>query len=157
MPQGLMYVATFDAIAATVETDLFELNVASDCVVILHSLFLGQTTDMGDAAAEALKLQFIKGYSTSGSGGSSLTPTPMQTGFPAAGSTMERNNSTVANTGTAVILHQDVWNIQLPYQWRPTPEERIALSPSQRLVIRLPAPADSITLSATLVFEELGG
>jgi hypothetical protein len=30
-------------------------------------------------------------------------------------------------------------------------------APSARIVVRLPAPADSLTLSGTMVFEEIGG
>ena len=114
-------------------------------------------TAAADAAAEALKIQFITGHATSGSGGSAMTPTKLETGFAAAGSSCEVNNTTIASTGTAVVKHQDVWNVQLPYQYRPMPEEMIVLSPSERLVVRMPAPADSLTVSGSMIIEEIGG
>lgn len=154
---GMRYSVTIDALAVSAAQDLFELTAPSDCIVLIHACYLGQTSDVGDANAENLKVQFIKGYTSSGSGGSAATPTKLETGFAAAGSAAEVNNTTVANTGTATVHHQDVWNTQLPYQYRPAPEERIVLSPSERLVVRLPAPADAITMSGTLVFEEIGG
>src|SRR5262245_50742145 len=117
---GQRYVVSFDAVSVSAAQDLFELNVASTRVVIIHSLYLGQTSDMGDAAAEALKVQFITGHSSSGSGGSTPTPAAIQ-GGPSAASTCEANNTTIASSGTAVTKHQDVWNVQLPYQYRPTP------------------------------------
>lgn len=157
MAQGLTYAASFDAVAVSAQSDLFEITAPSDAAVIVHSLYVGQTSDMGDAQAEALKIQLIRGYATSGAGGTAPTPTPLQGGFPASGSVVEANNTTLASTGTPAVVHQDVWNIQLPYQYRPTPEERIVLSPAQRLVVRLAAPADAITASGTLLFEELGG
>lgn len=154
---GMRYAATFDAVAVSAAQDLFEITAPSDCIVAIYALYLGQTSDVGDANAENLKVQLIKGYTVSGSSGSSVTPSKLETGFAAAGSTVEANNTTVANTGTPVTVHQDVWNTQLPYMYRPAPEERIILSPSERLVVRLPAPADAITMSGTLVFEEIGG
>lgn len=158
MAQGLTYAVTFDAVAtATSIKDMFEVNVPSDAAVVIHAVYLGQTSDMGDSASEALTIQFVKGHSTSGSGGSAPTPVPLMSGFPAAGTGIEVNNTTIATSGTAIVLHQDVWNVQLPYQYRPTPEERLVLSPSQRMVVRLSAPADALTISGTLIFEEVGG
>lgn len=154
---GMRYSVTFDAVAVSAAQDLFEVNAPADCIVVLRSVFLGQTSDVGDASSESLKIQIIKGHATSGSGGSAATPTKLETGFAAAGSSCEVNNTTIASTGTATVHHQDVWNTQLPYQYRPTPEEYIVLSPSERLVVRIPAPADAITMSGTLNFEEIGG
>lgn len=154
---GMRYSVNFDAVAVTAQSDLFEINAPADCIVLIRSVYIGQTSDMGDAAAEALKIQFITGHATSGSGGSAMTPTKLETGFAAAGSSCEVNNTTIASTGTAVVKHQDVWNVQLPYQYRPMPEEMIVLSPSERLVVRMPAPADSLTVSGSMIIEEIGG
>jgi hypothetical protein len=155
---GMMYVATFSEIAVTAIQDIFEIVAPSDAVVVIHSIYLGQSTEEGDAQDEMLPLQLTKGYTVSGSGGASVTPTPLESGFPAAGSTVERNNTTQANTGTPVELLADAFNVRAGWQYRPTPEERIVLSPSQRLVLELPvAPTDSITLSGSLIFEEIGG
>lgn len=155
---GLKYALTFDHTASPAAAfDAFEVTAPSDASVMIHSVFLSQTSDMGDSAAESLKVQFIKGYTTSGSVGGTAVVNPLETQYPAQGSSCEVMNTTVANTGTAVVLHQDGWNIQVPYQYRPTPEERLILSPSQRLVVRIGAPADAITIGGTLIFEELGG
>lgn len=156
---GLKYALTFDHAAspATAAFDAFEIVAPADATVMIHSVYLGQITDMGDAAAESVAVQFIKGYTTSGSVGGTAVTNPLETQYPAAGSTTEVMNTTVANTGTAVVLHQDTWNIQLPYQYRPTPEERLILSPSQRLVVRVGSHADAFTIGGTLIFEELGG
>jgi hypothetical protein len=156
---GLKYALTFDHVAspATAAFDAFEITAPADAAVVLHSLYLSQTSDMGDAAAEQIPVQIIKGYTTSGSVGGTAVVNPLETGFPAQGSTCEVMNTTVANTGTAVILHTDGWNIAIPYQYRPTPEERLILSPSQRVVVRVGAHADALTIGGTIIFEELGG
>lgn len=154
---GMMYSANVAAVSVSAAQDVFEIVAPADAVVIIHSVYISQTSDYGDAAAEGLQVKAIKGYSSSGSGGSTPTPTPMQSGFAAAGSTVEANNTTQANSGSPVTLVADSFNAQIGYQYRPTPEERIVLSPSQRLVWTLTAPADAITLNATMIFEEVGG
>lgn len=153
---GQMYSVVFNAVAVTAAQDVFELNVASTKSVRIHRMVIGQYSDFGDAQAEILGIQAIRGYTTSGSGGSAPTPQKMATGLGAAASTAEANNTTVANTGTASVLESDAWNVQVGYRYQPAPEERMELAPSERLVWRITAPADSITLNGTLVFEEIG-
>jgi hypothetical protein len=156
MTIGLIYSAPFDAVAVSAAQDVFELLAPSDAAVIIHSIYLGQTSDKGDAQAEGLKVQIWRGWTTSGSGGSTVTPVPLHTGFPAAGTVIEINNTTVATT-SGVVVFQDIFDINIGWQFRPTPEERIVVSPGQRLSVRLPAPADSLTMSGNIIFAELGG
>lgn len=155
---GMLYTATFAEVAVSVAADLFEIVAPSDAAVVLHSVRIGQSTEEGDAAAEMLPIAIVKGNATSGSGGSTPTPTPLESGFTAAGSTVETCNTTQASTGTPLTLVADAFNVQVGWQWIPTPEERIVLSPSQRCVVRLgAAPADAMNMNGTLVFEEIGG
>ncbi len=93
----------------------------------------------------------IKNYTTTGSGGAAVTPTPLVPADATAASTVARNNTTVAADGTPLILLADAWNIQMPYRW----EGRIIIPASTRLVVRITAPADAITMNGTLIFEEL--
>lgn len=155
---GRMYSAAFDAVAVTAAQDLFEVVAPSDACVVIHAIVVGQDTDAGDAQDEQLRIRLIRGHATSGSGGSSPTVAPLEFGDPAFGGTVEANNTTVASTGTPVTMHSEPFNVRAGFVYRPTPEERITLSPSQRLVVNLPgAPADSLTMSGTIVFEEIGG
>jgi len=154
---GTKYTIPIDAVASpAAQFDAFELNVASTRAVRLLKVTLGQTSDVGDANAENVKVQIITGHSTSGSGGSAPTPNPIGNGGACA-STAETMNTTIASTGTAVTRHQSTWTTQLPFDYRPTPDEIIELAPSARLVVRIGAPADAITVSGELVFEEIGG
>lgn len=154
MPQ--MYSLTFSAVAVSAAQDLFELNVASTKVVKVHSIFVGQYSDFGDAQAELVSIKLVRGHATSGSGGSAFTPLKLETGIAAAASTAEINNTTIASTGTGVDLIADAFNVAVGWQYRPTPEERIVLAPSERLVVRILAPTDAVTMNATMIFEELG-
>jgi hypothetical protein len=154
---GMMYAATFGAVAVTAAQDVFEIVAPADGCVVIHEIALEQASDAGDAEAELLRVQAIRGFTTSGSGGSSVTPAPLETGNPTAGATVEANNTTVATTGTTATLFDRAFNVQIGFFWQPTPECRVVLSPSQRLVIRIPAPADSLTMHGTVIFEEIGG
>jgi len=152
---GMMYSAAVEAVAVTVAQDFAEILAPSDAVVILHSVYVGQHTEEGDAAAEMLQINIVR-YATSGSGGSAGVENPHEIGFPAAGSVVEFNNTTQG--GTPVVLLADSFNVQAGWQYRPTPEERLVISPSGILAIELPtAPADSITFDITITWEEIGG
>lgn len=152
---GLMYTATFEEVAVTAAQDFFEVVAPSDAAVIIHECRISQSSDAGDSASEQLNILVHRG-STSGSGGSSLTPRPLQVGFPAAGSTVEANNTTQSTEGNQVLA--DCFNVMAGWLWTPTPEARPVLSPSGRINIELQTtPADSLTMSGTIIFEEVGG
>lgn len=152
---GRVYVATFDQVAVTVAQDLFELNAPADAAVIVHSVTITQESDAGDAAAEMLPILLHRG-STSGSGGSVPTPAPFSVGDPAFGGTVEANNTTQSTEGTN--LHAEGFNVQVGFYYMPPPEDRIVISPSGRLIVELQAaPADSLTMNGSIVFEEIGG
>ncbi len=152
---GRMYSAVFENVAVTAAQDFIELNAPSDAVVVVHAVYIGQSSDAGDAESEMLDVLFHMG-STSGSGGSTVTATPLELGDAAFGGTVEANNTTQSTEGT--LIHADTFNVLAGYQYMPTPETRIVISPSDRLNIELQAaPGDSLTMNGTIVFEEIGG
>jgi len=67
-----------------------------------------------------------------------------------------RNNTTLAQDGAGAPLFADAWNIADSWHYAPAVEEMPILEKDQRLVARLSAPADAITMHATMVFEEIG-
>lgn len=159
---GKLYTVTFTAVAITAQQDLFEITAASSRVLLIHGVELSQSTEVGDAAEEGLAIVMKRGTSltTSGSGGSSATPAPLEVNQGAAGSTAEVNNTTKLAVGTGAIttLIATNWNIRAtPMAWMFTPELRPVVSPSERFAVELATtPADSITTSGTLWFEEIG-
>jgi hypothetical protein len=155
---GRMYSVSFENVAVTAASDLFEITPADDKPCIIHSLYLAQVTETGDAAEEGLRLKIIRGHSTGGSGGTAPTPRPLNPSDAASGFASEVNNTTSASAGTGVDLHADAWNVRVPYVLVFTPETRPQVSQGQTtLVVRLmAAPADSITMAGTLYVEELG-
>lgn len=154
---GRVYTVQFENVAVTAAQDFFEISPADDKPVKLLGLFLSQSTELGDAAEEMLRVQVIRGHSTGGSGGSAPTPVAVDPNSPAAGFAAEVNNTTAASSGTGVVLHSETFNVRsgLAMWW--TPEcAPIANQSNTTIVVRLMAnPADSITMGGTLYVEEL--
>lgn len=150
-----MYSVTFSAVAVSAQSDLFEVVCPSAGLVFIHGYELFQTSDHGDAQAEGLQLLWVRGHTTSGSGGSSATPVKQTTIDAAASATCEVNNTTIASSGTTTTYMAGGWNVQGGAEKWWTPETRPILRNAERGVLRMSAPADAITLSGTLYFEEL--
>lgn len=150
---GFIYSAPLDAVAFTTAVDIFECTVAADKGVWVHAMELHQTTDLGDAQEEVLRIGLYRGV-TAGSGGTGLTEVAYDNaGNPTVG--MAVTPRTTASTGGTLI---DLlgWNIRIPTRWIWTPETRPYIGPdddpfSFRL---LAAPADSVTVSGVLIWQE---
>lgn len=153
-----MYVVQFGPTAVTAQVDLFEVNTGANFITVIHGMELGQSTEYGDAQEEAIAILMKRAHSTSGSGGSAPTPTPLEPNSGASTFTAETLNTTQATGGTPVTVYATAWNVRSsPSPWQWTPEARIYLAPSSRFAIQLQAaPADSITMSGSLWVEEIG-
>jgi len=153
---GRIYTVVFSAVAVSAAQDLFEITPADDKPIEIVGIELGQSSDAGDAADELLQISIIRGHTTSGSGGSAPTPTPMSPAEAAAGFTAEVNNTTVATTGTTTTLTTTCWNVRAGYiQWFPEGMRPSATQANTTIVVRQTAPADAITMSGTLYVREL--
>lgn len=156
-----MYTAAFSAVTASATQDAFEITAPAAAVVVIHQLILTQhgIADYGDAQDEGVQVLLKRGSSatTSGSGGSAVTPAKTESGTGAAGSSVEANNTTKMSGGTITTLHVDTFNVRAGYSMLWTPETRLVLSPGERLTCEITAPNDALTLDGTLYFEEIGG
>lgn len=153
-----IYTAVFSNVAVTAQQDLFELVAPADAVVAIHAIEIAQTSEVGDAQEEGLSLLLKSGQTTSGSGGTTPTAIPRTLGQAAFGGTVEVNNTTKATAGTIVTHYSWAWNVRGEFVRIFTPECRPTMVPSRRCTLELATtPADSITVSGTIVFEELGG
>ena len=157
------YTVTFKDIAVTAVQDLIEVLAPADATVIIHRWTVTQDTELGDAQEEQLTLTTNRGVGsvTSGSGGSTVTAQPVSDGDPAFGGTVERNNTTIMAVGSGTLetdLEVLNWNVRAPFDKVYLPDERPMISPNNRWTLELEsAPADSITMSFSLVLEECGG
>ena len=154
---GRMYVGEFADVAVVAAQDLFSLLPAVDKPVKLHAVFLSQSTEVGDAAEESLTLKLQRGATTTGSGGSAVTAVPLISVNDAAdAATVRANDTTEASSGTIVDLHSESWNIRTPFIWLPPPEHRPMVENAEFFaVVLITVPVDSITMSGTLIYEEV--
>lgn len=158
MFNGRIYTLTWDAATAvTTALDVFEISPADDKPIFIHEIRLWQTTDLQDAAEEIIPVSIIRGFTSSGSGGGTPTVGKKFDGDAADSFAEECRNTTLANTGTTATLMKDAWNVRLPYIWTPTPPDMpFASQASTTIVVRIGAPADSITMDASMTVEEIG-
>jgi hypothetical protein len=158
--------ATLTVTAAGGNTDLFQLNPATNKPVRLVGYRLGNTTEVGDAGEEGLELQLMHMTATvtDGAGTGSTTVTPITVPRPgigqAAGFTARVNSPTVAtSTGTTTVLEYVGWiNRSTPLEmfypelkWCP---EAIA---GESLILRMNTSLiDDMTMQITVFVEEEG-
>lgn len=156
------YTATFKAIAVTAVQDLFEITAPTDGIVVIKRWTLSQTTESGDAAEEMLQITCNRGtaLTTSGSGGATVTPAAVDIGDPAFGGVVERNNTTIMAVGTGALttdMEVYAWNVRVPFEKVYDELSRPVIGPGNRWTLELEtAPIDSITMSGTIEFFEMG-
>lgn len=154
----MIYTVPFSAVAVTAAQDVFELVTPAAQRIAINKIILGQYTDFGDAQAEILSVEIHRGHTVSGSGGSAATPVRLHPWGGASVVTAEINNTTVANTG-GTLVYSDTFNVAAGFFYDPPNnkqvDERIRVDGGSRLVVRITAPVDSITMNGTLIFEEI--
>jgi len=150
-----MYACPFDAVSVSAAQDFWEVPPADDKPVYIAGIWLdnvGGTADAADAQEELLRLAIYRGFTTSGSGGSTVTPVPANSSIDtAAGATVEINNTTVATT-SGTLLAAMGWNVRVPFrEWFPQEFWVGASQTNTTLLVRLvTAPADAVSMSGTL-------
>jgi hypothetical protein len=159
---GRQYSIAFENVAVTAasgDQDIFYLAPADDKPCRILAVYLSVISELGDAQEEWLRLQWIRGHATVGSGGAAVTtPTPLSPTDAAAGFTARTNDTTIASAGTAVVVHSDAFNVRSGWVYIPTPETVIQVTQTQTtLVLRLMAAVtDDVVMTGTCYIEELG-
>ena len=153
----VVYGAEFDAVAISTAVDLFHVTVATDRPVEVMGMHLFQTTDLGDAAEEVIRIALVRAVTGGGTGGTAETEYVYSNA--AAGTTNTAAvltvNTTVSTGGT--IIDHIGWNVRIPLIWEPIPELRPKFSAAEDpFVFRLlAAPADAITCTGVLLWTEI--
>jgi hypothetical protein len=153
---GRMYTISVSGVASPAAAfDFVEVNPASNKPVRIRRIRIAQTSEP-TTEEEQLALTVVRGHTTSGSGGDT-TPDggALNPNEAAAGYTAETMNTTIASAGTAVNLVEDAWNTRAGYDLAFAPEEAPETVNGTLLVVRSGAPADAVTIRATVWVEEL--
>ena len=147
-----MYAISRDGQAVTTSNEVWKVTAPASAVVVLHSAFLGQYSDAGDASAEMLRVRIYRTDSNT-TGTSGYSNRPFSSGDAVFGGT--NTVSSTVSTSPRILIRES-FNVQAGWYYTPTPEERITVSPGQKLAIYMGAPADSVTMSFRAVIEEIG-
>lgn len=163
MPRMYRVPYTGTLTAAGTDTDLLSIQPADDKPCRLVGWILGQTSEVGDAQEEGVRItvRHMTATVTIGSGGSAVTPVANRPGtndIVAAGFTARCNDTTVATTnGTNTIMEETGWNLRSsPWErWIPEELRPVALQ-GEVLIVRLETTlADDATGTLTFFVEEL--
>lgn len=147
------------------DADLIQIVAPTDAIVRIHSIFVGQSSDAGDAQAEMLRVQLRRGQGTfTQNAGSAITPAKHEDSDGAATVTATGFSATpaVAGTGTLTTVVEETFNVQAGWYYTPTPEEQLILRPTistdlSALIVHIPSTVtDDLTITCRVTFEEVG-
>ena len=158
-----LYTVNFANVAVTAAQDLFALLAAATSRIAICRIEVMQFSDAGDAAAELLAYTLKRGATTAGSGGTAPTPVNVKAWGRAAVTAARVNDTTQASNGSPLTLVASAFHISAGLIYAPRfgddegVDERITVEAGQRFVVSLDsAPADSLSMSGTITFEEIG-
>lgn len=151
-----MYTAVLDALSVAAVDELFFIAAPADAVVRIHEIVITQDTS---ETSEQLPLNIFRTATDQSAKGTANTPAPLSAGDAAFGGTVRTNILTAETFATeTTMLMRQAQNALNGWHILPTPECRIDISPSARLVIKLDAaPASALPISGYVIFEEIGG
>ncbi len=149
---GRIYSLSFTEVAVTAQQDLFQVG-ALVVPSILHAVYLSQSSDVGDSAAENLSILIRK---VTDAVTDDLATVALDGGDATQNANVAINETSELTTGIEVV-HTETWNIAQTFIYLPPPELIATVKIGDSIVVNLnTTPADSITMSGTLYFEEFG-
>lgn len=136
----------------TAVQDIFSLLCGASNGIEIHHIHL----DANVSAESAVRLRLKRGTAlTQGSGGSVVTPPPCDATDPALAGVTAHINDTTQATGTFTTLAGFYWDVALPFDDLPAPEDRFTCTVSQGLFLDLPGTITATTVSGFLKFRLL--
>lgn len=151
-----IYKTFFENVTVAAAQDLFSLKAGAANGIEIHQIDLSA----GGVTAPAeirIRVKRMPATFTQGSGGSTPTVGVADSGdTKATTATVHANDTTPGTTGgTAVVLGAFQWNVLMPWQYLPAPEDRDVIQAAEGFVIdALGSPASTV-VSATITWREL--
>lgn len=155
MAQSRPYSVSFQNVSVAAVQDLLAVYNGASMATELHGIVIGQIT--GTTVANLnISVKRLPATITAGSAGAVANVRAMGRGDAAATATARRNDTTQASTtGTALVLHADVFNTVNGYQFFWPPLDMPIAGLSEALILSLDsAPAAAMTMSGSLYFAE---
>lgn len=154
-----IYFIPFVGVSLAAQQDIVSINPASNKPVKIRGFSLGQVgnSDVGDAQEEMFGIVIVRGNTSTGSGGNSATPTPIDATGQAAGATCRINDTTAASSGTPVNAYSGAFNIRQGItEWLPNEMQPMSINGSFLCLRLTNTPADGVTFNGGVWIEELG-
>ena len=148
---GRMYIVQFTDASVSVSQDLFQIE-SLITPATLHAVYLSQTSDVGDSSAENLVVRILR---VTDAVTDDLATVQLDKGDATQTADVAVNETSLLTTGLEVV-HSEAWNIALPFIWLPPPEMRVIGTIGDVIIVNIAAPADALTMSGTVYFEESG-
>ena len=148
---GRRYTVQFTDAAVSTAQDLFQIE-SLVTPVTLHAVYLSQTSDVGDSSAENIVVRILR---VTDAVTDDLATVQLDKGDATQTADVAVNETSQLTTGLEVV-HAEAWNIALPFIWLPPPEMRVIGTVGDVIVVNVASPADSLTMSGTVYFEESG-
>lgn len=147
---GRKYVALMEGVSISTAISLIEFTAPSDAIVELLEAWV--TQDASETSTQEV-IQILR--KTAAGTGTSFTPRLLEASDAAFGGTARTNMTAEGTAGD--ILRRESFNILNGWLYLPVPEARIKVAPSGILAIKFAvAPAAAITISAGMIFREIG-
>ena len=152
-----VYKTFFDNVTVAAVQDLFSLKAGAANGVELHQIDLSA----GGVTAPAeirLLLRSAPAAVTQGTGGTVPTISPSDSGDTKAATAVAHANDVttqMTSSGTIKILAAWQWNVLLPFQYLPSPEDRDVIQASEGLALNLPGAPASTVISGSITWREL--
>lgn len=157
---GQIYSVAFSsADSSAVAKDIFEITGSTKSSFKLHEVHLGQiAAALTSSAIETLTVSIYRGATVAAAGGATATPRHIdaRTSATATFAVLLNSSSPGSSSTSAHLLFSRPWNTQEPFVYRPAPEDRPVCKLTQRLQVRLGAPAAAIVIGGTIIIEEVG-
>lgn len=154
---GAEFWVHFVAVSVSAQQDLFELASASGKPLVILDCEITQVTAFKDANESILALQWRRGNTSTGSGGSSATPVKKNPSMGSASLTAKVNNTVKATSGTVDIILPTTWNVRQEKRFAPLPDGTIEVAGGSRICLELATtPGSAMTMSGWVLAREVG-
>jgi len=151
-----VYSTYFENVTISAVQDVFNLKAGSANGLEIHQIDLS-AGGVTSPAEIRLRLKRLPATVTNGSGGTAPTIGVTDSGDTKSATAGVRANDTSQATtgGTAVILQAWQWNVLMPWQYLPAPEDREVIQASEALVLDIPGTPASTVVSGTIKWREI--
>jgi hypothetical protein len=151
-----IYKTQFENITIAAVQDIFSMKAGAANGIEIHQIDLS-AGGVTSPAEIRLRLKRLPVTVTQGSGGSTPTVSPADSGdIKASTATVHANDTSQATTaGTAAVLCAWQWNVLLPWQYLPAPEDREITQAGEAIVLDIPGSPASTVVSGSIAWREI--